>query len=275
MQQGKSTAAVASRRSSGLLVAAVVAGLLAGCGSQTAAVPKHLHLGPLTVRIHLDQTRVPAGDPLSGYATLTNNTARPLVIGGCPGDWLIVGLASARIPFSPAVADDCFGRTKLAPGIHRISITGYTTYSGCGGGPSMHELPCPRFGDPLLPLGTYSVKVITMGLPRGATTVQPAPVQLVNAQTGAASGHESASILIEASGCGWTGSRASSNVPVSVTVARGATIVERASARGLGQFIFPAVPGTRYVVRTSGHRGGEIFTSTGVQSYINLFSHCA
>jgi hypothetical protein len=247
----------------------IVAGLLAGCGSPSTSGTKGS--GPLTIRIHLDQARVPAGMPLAGYAVLTNDTRRSVLLEGCPSDWLTVGLASPSIPFDPAFADDCFGTNRLAPGTHRIPISGYTTYSGCGGGPSMHELTCPRFGDPLLPLGTYGVKVITMGVPKDVVIETPAPVTLVNARTGSSTGAEGGSILVEATACGYTGTKTTERLPVSVTVLRGTRVVGAASGRGIGQFIFPAAPG-RYVVRTSAHRGGIVHASNGVQSYINLFS---
>jgi len=156
-----------------VIAGALLAGLLAGCGTQMAVSPKLL--GPLTIHVRLAHTRVPAGSPLSGYALLTNNTKRTLELHGCPTEWLAVGLSSASIPFDPAFADDCFGATRLAPGTTRVPVSAYTTYSGCGGGPSAHEVPCPRFGDPLLPLGTYDVTVIATGVPRGTSVARSLP----------------------------------------------------------------------------------------------------
>ena len=263
------------RRLTGLVL---LAALLAGCGLQSATAPsvRARDHGPLTVRVVLDRTRVPAGEPLQGYALLTNTTPRRLGIQGCRGEWLAVGLASPSIPFRPAFADDaCFGTTWLAPGPHRVPIDGYTTYTGCGGGAAADEPPCPRFGFPLLPLGTYDVTVVTTGMPKGTTVVPTRRVTLVNAQTGAAAGPESASIDVTATGCRWTGTRASMRVPVAVTVSLGGTVIGRAAGLGLGDFTFPAIAGRRYVIRTSAHRGGAVHTTGGVQSYINLFSHCS
>ena len=250
--------------------ATLVTALLGGCTTQPAASPRAS--GPLTVHIHLDRTRVTAGLNLSGYALLTNNTRRPLALEGCPDEWLLVGLESASIPFNPAIADDCFGKTPIAPlGTRRVAVSVSTTYTGCGGGQA--GPPCPKFGAPQLPLGVYRVKVVQLGLPKGTTVALAAAVTIVNARTGSTSDPETASVLIEATGCAWTGTPASMRVPVSVTVTHDGVIVGRAWARGLGQFIFPAEPNERYVAHTSGHRGGAMHTSSGVQSYINLFSH--
>jgi hypothetical protein len=251
-----------------LMPLVLAAGLLAGCGVQSAAPTEQ---GRLTVQIHLNKVRLPAGMPLNGYAVLTNNTHKPLPLDGCPSDWLTVGLANASTSFNPAFADDCFGTNELMPGPHRVPISGYTTYSGCGGGDA--GPPCPSFGAPLLPLGQYHVKVITMGLPKGTVVSATPLVILVNAQTGAGSGAEGSAILVEATGCAWTGTRASESVPVSVTVLLNHLVVARFWARGQAQFILPAAPNARYVIRTSAHRGGSVQTSSGVQSYINLFSH--
>jgi len=62
---------------------------------------------------------------------------------------------------------------------------------------------------------------------------------------------------------------------VSVTLAHDRSVVGTASGRGYGRFIFPTAPDAVYVVRTSGQRGGRMHTTNGVQTYINLFSHCA
>jgi hypothetical protein len=250
---------------------ALAAALLASCTTQHAAAPRG-H-GTLTVRIHLDRTRVTAGLNLNGYALLTNNTRKPLALYGCSNEWLLVGLENASIPFNPAIADDCFGKTPLAPlTSRRVAVSVSTTYTGCGGGQA--GPPCPKFGSPQLPLGVYGIKVIPLGLPKGSTVAPAAPVTILNAVTGSTSPPETASVLIQATGCRWTGTRASMKIPVSVTVLHEGTVVGRGWARGLAQFVFPAEPNERYIVRTSGHRGGAMQTSSGVQSYINLYAHC-
>ncbi len=254
-----------------LAAAALTAGLLVGCMTQPAAGPSVR--GALTVHIHLYRTRVTAGLNLGGYALLTNNTRKPLALSGCPDEWLLVGLENASIPFNPAIADDCFERTQLAPlTTRRVAISISTIYTSCGGGQA--GPPCPKFGAPELPLGMYAVKVVQLGLPKGTVVAPNTPVTIVNARTGSTSGPETASILIQATGCGWTGTRASMRIPVSVTVIHDGTVVDKGWARGLGQFVFAAQPNARYVVRTSGHRGGAMHTSSGVRSYINLYAHC-
>ena len=115
----------------GLLALSAAAILIAwstGSWTQPAASPSHG--GTLTVHIHLDSTHVVAGLNLNGYVLLTNNTRRPLAHEGCPAEWLLVGLQSASIPFNPAIADDCFGKTPLGPlQSRRVAVSVSTTYT--------------------------------------------------------------------------------------------------------------------------------------------------
>jgi hypothetical protein len=228
---------------------------------------------PLTVRIHLDETRVPMGRALRGEVIYTNATRSTLTVTGCPA--ITIGLARPNLPFDPAVTTEwCVASTRVAPGSHRQPITGYTTYTGCGGGPASAEPSCPRFGIPLLPLGAYSVKVLTSGLPKGTVVIPPGPVTIVNAQTGSASGAASSAILVEATGCRGPRAKVHNVVAVRVRVWLDGRIVARATGSGVGQFAFAALPHRRYVVQTSGHRGGAVETAPAVESFINLFAHC-
>ena len=231
----------------GLLALSAAAILIAwstGSWTQPAASPSHG--GTLTVHIHLDSTHVVAGLNLNGYVLLTNNTRRRLALEGCPAEWLLVGLQSASIPFNPAIADDCFGKTPLGPlQSRRVAVSVSTTYTSCGGGsggPQGPSPPCPKFGSPQLPLGVYTVKVVQLGLPKGATVAPAAPVTIVNEGKMSMSSPETSSVLIQATGCGWSGTRASMRVPVSVTVSHDGTIVGRAWARGSPNLSYPPNP---------------------------------
>jgi len=132
----------------------------------------------VVIRVHLDQTRVVAGQTIRGQAVVTNTTAKPILLRTCAkSGWLMVGLTNGKIPFDPAFAAvGCAPSVWLAPGQRRYSITVMTTYQAClqPGGHSVYPVPtCSPNGLPPLPAGTYRTKVVAEGLPE---TTEAAPV---------------------------------------------------------------------------------------------------
>ena len=132
-------------------------------------------------------------------------------------------------------------RPPSEPPRGRISVNDVHQRGGGSGGTQGPSPPCPKFGSPQLPLGVYTVKVVQLGLPKGATVAPAAPVPIVN-EGKSMSSPETSSVLIQATGCGWSGTRASMRVPVSVTVSHDGTIVGRAWARGSPNLSYPPNP---------------------------------
>ena len=144
-------------------------------------------LDPLTVQLRLDETTVPAGQPISGVAVVTNSTAHPLTIADCNGYWLQVGLTAAGLPYSP-VWDQCLSipGTVLQPGTTRMPITIETTYDGCNPRPgeATDTMPACIVGHggqrdvmPPLPPGTYRTAVAMLA-PKGVQTPTPDPIEV-------------------------------------------------------------------------------------------------
>jgi hypothetical protein len=133
---------------------------------------------PITIRVTLDQTRVVAGVPIKGTAVLTNTGHKRVLVQQCAIDgWLEVGLANKATPFSPGFFEvECRPSVVLAPGPNRFPVTVLTTYLSClqPGGQSEVFVPKCLSTDqtgssttpPPLPVGRYSTKVVTVGLPR-------------------------------------------------------------------------------------------------------------
>lgn len=141
---------------------------------------------PLTVRIELDRTSVPAGTPITGTAIVTNNTGHPLLISDCHGVWLQVGLASGAIPFVPGWLD-CLSvpGTKMPVGTMTMPITVATTYNACtsrAGSATADDPACIHgkhgaAGMPPLPPGTYSTQAAIL-LPDGVPVSTPNTVDV-------------------------------------------------------------------------------------------------
>lgn len=157
-------------------VAGIGAGvlLLAACAQQVpvpgaAPATSQAPSGPVQITISVPITRVSAGQTLHGDAVVTNTTATPVTVHGCPSTWLQVGLTNAQISYDPAIPDlACAPTIQLAPGPNRFPFTIQTTYPACTepGGHSLMPMPtCAPGGLPALPAGTYQTKVVTDGVP--------------------------------------------------------------------------------------------------------------
>lgn len=144
-------------------------------------------LDPLTVQIQLDETTVPAGQPINGVAVVTNSTDHELTITDCNGGWLQVGLTTAGLPYSPAWAA-CLSvpGTILQPGTTRIPITVQTRYNQCTGRPdeATDSLPAclasqggQRDVMPPLPPGTYRTAVAILE-PKGVHVPTPDSIEV-------------------------------------------------------------------------------------------------
>ena len=140
---------------------------------------------PVTIQISLTRERVGAGTSISGTATVTNLTSRPILVNACANDgWLFVGIVNHFVTFDPPVATAyCAPSVRLAPGPNRFPITVRTTYLSCTNrGPQEPGPRCTPKGPPPLPDGYYDTKAIIYGLPKGtappdavAVTVLPKP----------------------------------------------------------------------------------------------------
>jgi hypothetical protein len=145
---------------------------------------------PITIRVELDRTRVVTGTPIKGTAVVTNEGSKSMLVQQCATDgWLAVGLASEKTQFSPAFAlVGCPPSVVLEPGPNRFPVTVITTYQSClqPGGQSTVFVPnCLPSGSPdrlpPLPVGRYSTKVITMGLPPSTAVKGSVVVSLLSA----------------------------------------------------------------------------------------------
>ncbi len=158
-----------------LLVVATCALLVLMPSGSSNASPKV----PLSIRILLSQTRVTTGQTIKGFAVITNNTSKSITVEDCALDgWLDVGLANKTIaynPASPSVA--CLPTVHLHPGVNGFPIKVSTRFQSCGGTPTtVNNPPCTAEGTPSLPVGRYTTKVVTSGLP--ASTPAPSPVSV-------------------------------------------------------------------------------------------------
>jgi hypothetical protein len=137
---------------------------------------------PVTIHLSLDKTTGPAGKPIKGEAVLTNTTSEAITVKQCAIDgWLEVGLSSNQIQFAPAMSEvGCRPTVRLVPGVNRFLITVSTDYQAClAGGQSgtiSNPACAPSGGQPSLPEGRYSTKVVTFGLP--ASTQMPRPIKV-------------------------------------------------------------------------------------------------
>ena len=158
------------------LVLIAIAGTVAGCGSSSTAIPSRL-----SIRIQLDHTEVMAGHPIDGVAVVSNETNKAITVDGCPGQWLMVGLANGQVSYDPGVgAQACMPSVHLLPGRTSFQVTVYSTYGRCSmTGPFTPSLPhCSKSGPPPLPPGHYGTSVVTNGLPSGVQVVPSVEVTL-------------------------------------------------------------------------------------------------
>jgi hypothetical protein len=153
---------------SGLIILLIVGG-----ASSANATSK----SPISIRVDLEATTAKDGEPILGFAILTNSSSKTVVVESCASDgWLFVGLANKGVPFRPIVLTDaCVPSIKLRPGANQFAVKVATTYQECG----MHSAPfCAKSGSPALPRGTYHLDVITLGLPKGTRVLTRSRVTL-------------------------------------------------------------------------------------------------
>jgi hypothetical protein len=150
-------------------------------GALTGLVPD----GSLHIQVVLDDSVVHGGSSIQGEEVFVNDGPRPIMVGGCPDDWLMVGLANASVDFDPPTSlAVCQGGPTLPVGVSRFSITVRATYATCtypnsGFSPSAQRPLCVGSGMPPsqlppLPPGSYETKALIQVLPPG--TVAPPPV---------------------------------------------------------------------------------------------------
>ena len=149
-------------------------------GPTTPATPSTA----VTIRIMLPRTRVVAGPTINGTALITNNTSKTITVEACAADgWIDVGLVNHKITFDPATSSvACAPTVHLTPGLNRMPITVTTTFQSCSPTDahiSVNHPRCTSTGMPLLPVGHYTTKVITSGLPSDIPTPQPVSVTLL------------------------------------------------------------------------------------------------
>jgi hypothetical protein len=156
------------------------------------SVRSQLAKAPITIRISLSRTRVVAGQSIKGTAVLTNTGSKAIVVQQCALDgWLAVGLANQTIRFTPGFLEvACPPSVVLEPGTTRFPVTVLTTYESClqPAGESTTFVPkcfpphhsSPSNPLPPLPAGVYSIKVVTMGLPRQSAVSESPVVTLLS-----------------------------------------------------------------------------------------------
>ena len=262
------------RRTIGIAALASAVVVAVGVTATWTAVSKttNADAGRLTLQLRLDSSTADAGTQLRGFAILSNGTDRSIPWYTCPRGAVLVGLTRPGIAFNPAIATDaCFSKTVLRPRSSlRIAVSIWTGYQGCGG-PSQPVPVCPHDGIPLLPLGSYSVKVLNWGLPPHTAVLATPKVTLVNATTGRSSGPTGGSIAIQAYGC----ESIADQPPLPVVVTRGARVLASRKSLGAGQeMTIGASPGT-YLVHSGSHPDVAVHVVNGVQAIAVIEPHCS
>ena len=164
-----------------VLVALVGLCLVASsCTTSTSRPP-----APVEIRLALSTTHVVAGTQIRGEALLTNTTSRTITVNTCAIDgWLFVGLRNSRVSYEPIRALVlCSPTAHLRPGVNRVAVSISTRFQGCTGTASeaTPQLPAcsPQKTEPPLPVGRYTTKVATFGLPPGTQLPSPIKVMLL------------------------------------------------------------------------------------------------
>lgn len=259
----------------GLLVlpALAVVGVLSGCGSATIHVgASHAAGSPLTVRIQLDDTHVPAGTAIDGEAVLTNNTAKSIALDSCPRIWFQVGLSNSTVRYDPANSEPACSVLHgghVTPGPHRVPIVVETTYTSCGGTPPPQPL-CTPFGIPALPAGRYETKVYLSGLPKGTPSPLPVWVTVTPPEPSVPASVPHGTIDAKVTACGGP-------APPRVQVAlwRGENLLGIKTGAP-GTFVFRVPPG-RYVVQDSfdsAPRQAIAKVTLGATAHVELATVC-
>ncbi|MGD0983260.1 MAG: hypothetical protein ABSA65_05490 [Acidimicrobiales bacterium] len=144
---------------------------------------------PVEIRLVLSTAQVIAGTPIRGEALLTNTTGRTITVNTCAVDgWLFVGLTNNQVSYDAfrfLVA--CHPTIHLRPGVNRFAVSISTTFQGCTQTRSeaTPQLPAciPPETPPPLPVGEYTTKVVTFGLPHGTQLPSPIRVTLLATPT--------------------------------------------------------------------------------------------
>ena len=143
--------------------------------------------GTATVTITLDQMAVPAGAPLTGEATVQNNTGKPIPEPDPACErWLLISLGGhIHVSSGNSSAVLCNPVDDVPVGLSRYPITVQTTYPRCSQVPSQATSEVPaclgpnRNVMPPLPAGTYHT---VLSVPRPLTGRNSVTVELTNSR---------------------------------------------------------------------------------------------
>ena len=249
-----------------LMIVLLVGGLLAGCGS-TSAVAR----APVTIKVKLDRTSIPAGVAILGTVTLSNNTSKTIAIHSCPGDLVMIGLTNNEVPYNPAVATNaCVGTVKLKPGEHHISVTVETFYTNCMVRPSSGRPICTLFGIPPLPTGHYWTKVITQGLPKGTTGPAPVMVTVTTPEPSVPISTPHGTVVVNAPYCSAT---RAGPPRVAVALWQGRNLLGVVDGDGRSPFVFRLAPG-RYIVQRGDRKQAAVNVHVGDTKHVKLVAAC-
>ena len=144
---------------------------------------------PVEIRLVLSTTQVVAGTPIRGEALLTNTTGRTITVNTCAADgWLFVGLTNNHVSYDPLrLMMACSPTVHLRPGVNRFAVSISTGFQGCTETltEATPQLPAclPPETMPPLPVGKYTTKVVTFGLPPGTQLPSPIKVTLLATPT--------------------------------------------------------------------------------------------
>jgi hypothetical protein len=144
---------------------------------------------PVEIRLVLSATQVVAGTPIRAEALLTNTTGRTITVNTCAADgWLFVGLTNNRVRYDALrLMMACRPTVHLRPGVNRFAVSISTRFQGCTEtlSEATPQLPAciPPETMPPLPVGKYTTKVVTFGLPHGTQLPSPITVTLLATST--------------------------------------------------------------------------------------------
>jgi hypothetical protein len=256
------------RRTSALILAFLtgIGALVAWAAPVEAASPS---AGRLTLQVRLDATNVVVGTPISGTAIVKNGTSKSVPSTSCPENWVEVGLVGHGAKFTAFSGNLCFSKRVLKPhSTQTFPVTVETTYDGCGG-PAAPR--CPHDGMPLLPLGSYSVDIVNVGLPKSIHTLPTKKVTLVNATTGQSHGPIGGSILIQAYGC----QTVAPQRPISVVLDRGVRVIARRRRLGVTQQMIVGVSPGVYMIHSNARPVHPVRVFNGVQTFATIIPRCS
>ena len=144
---------------------------------------------PVEIRLVLSTTQVVAGTPIRAEALLRNTTGRTITVNTCAADgWLFVGLTNNRVSYNAfRFLMACSPTVHLRPGVNRFAVSISTRFQGCTEtlSEATPQLPAciPPETMPPLPVGRYTTKVVTFGLPHGTQLPSPIRVTLLATPT--------------------------------------------------------------------------------------------